>query len=131
VKQGVNKALVENSAITLGRLAWIRPDLVAPHMDHFMKPWCMALSMVRDDIEKEDAFRGLCAVVKVNPSGGVSSLVFICQAIASWHEIRSEDVQTEVSQVLNGYKHMLGNSWAECLSALDPPVKERLARYQV
>jgi len=23
--------------------------------------------------------------VKVNPSGGVSSLVFICQAIASWH----------------------------------------------
>nr|AAC64225.1 putative transportin [Arabidopsis thaliana] len=98
--KGVNKALVENSAITLGRLAWIRPDLVAPHMDHFMKPW------VRDDIEKEDAFRGLCAVVKVNPSGGVSSLVFICQAIASWHEIRSEDVQTEVSQVLNGYKHV-------------------------
>ncbi|CAH2051514.1 unnamed protein product [Thlaspi arvense] len=129
--EGVNKSLVENSAITLGRLAWIRPDLVAPHMEHFMKPWCLALSTVRDDIEKEDAFRGLCAVVKVNPSGGVSSLVFICKAIASWHEIRSEDVNNEVSQVLNGYKHMLGNSWAECLAALDPPVKERLARYQV
>ncbi|XP_018440559.1 transportin-1 isoform X2 [Raphanus sativus] len=121
--EAVNKSLVENSAITLGRLAWIRPDLVAPHMEHFMKPW------VRDDIEKEDAFRGLCAVVKVNPSGGVSSLVFICIAIASWHEIRSEDVKNEVSQVLNGYKQLLGNSWAECLSALEPPVKERLARY--
>ncbi|KAF8112704.1 hypothetical protein N665_0062s0053 [Sinapis alba] len=129
--EAVNKSLVENSAITLGRLAWIRPDLVAPHMEHFMKPWCLALSMVRDDIEKEEAFRGLCAVVKVNPSGGVSSLVFICKAIASWHEIRSEDVNNEVSQVLNGYKHMLGNSWAECWSALDLPVKERLARYQV
>ncbi|VVA99326.1 unnamed protein product [Arabis nemorensis] len=128
--EDVNKSLVENSAITLGRLAWIRPDLVAAHMEHFMKPWCTALSMVRDDIEKEDAFRGLCAVVKVNPSGGVSSLVFICKAIASWNEIRSEDVQNEVSQVLNGYKHMLGNSWTECFSALDPPVKERLARYQ-
>uniref|UniRef100_M4CCT0 Transportin-1 n=1 Tax=Brassica campestris TaxID=3711 RepID=M4CCT0_BRACM len=127
--EAVNKSLVENSAITLGRLAWIRPDLVAPHMEHFMKPWCLALSMVRDDIEKEDAFRGLCAVVKVNPSGGVSSLVFICKAIASWHEIRSEDVNNEVSQVLNGYKQLLGNSWAECLSALEPPVKERLARY--
>ncbi|KAL0702601.1 hypothetical protein Bca4012_058723 [Brassica carinata] len=125
--EAVNKSLVENSAITLGRLAWIRPDLVAPHMEHFMKPWCLAL--VRDDIEKEDAFRGLCAVVKVNPSGGVSSLVFICKAIASWHEIRSEDVNNEVSQVLNGYKQLLGNSWAECLSALEPPVKERLARY--
>uniref|UniRef100_M4F875 Transportin-1 n=1 Tax=Brassica campestris TaxID=3711 RepID=M4F875_BRACM len=129
--EAVNKSLVENSAITLGRLAWIRPDLVAPHMEHFMKPWCLALSMVRDDLEKEDAFRGLCAVVKVNPSGGVSSLVVICKAIASWHEIRSEDVNSEVSQVLNGYKQMLGNSWAECWSALDPPVKERLARYQV
>ncbi|KAF2552995.1 hypothetical protein F2Q68_00033829 [Brassica cretica] len=127
--EAVNKSLVENSAITLGRLAWIRPDLVAPHMEHFMKPWCLALSTVRDDIEKEDAFRGLCAVVKVNPSGGVSSLVFICKAIASWHEIRSEDVNNEVSQVLNGYKQLLGNSWAECLSALEPPVKERLARY--
>ncbi|CAN8270848.1 unnamed protein product [Cochlearia groenlandica] len=129
--EGVNKALVENSAITLGRLGWIRPDLVAPHMEHFMKPWCIALSMVHDDIEKEDAFRGLCAVVKANPSGGVSALVFICKAIASWQEIKSEDVHNEVSQVLNGYKQMLGNSWGECLSALDPPVKERLARYQV
>ncbi|KAL0677161.1 hypothetical protein Bca4012_005142 [Brassica carinata] len=145
-EEGVNKSLVENSAITLGRLAWIRPDLVAPHMEHFMKPWCLAL--VRDDNEKEEAFRGLCAVVKVNPSGGVSSLVFICKAIASWHEIRSEDVKNEVSQVLNGYKHvicaqyklvnyapgykhMLGNSWGECWSALEPPVKERLSRYQV
>ncbi|KAH0892180.1 hypothetical protein HID58_054609 [Brassica napus] len=130
-EEAVNKSLVENSAITLGRLAWIRPDLVAPHMEHFMKPWCLALSMVRDDTEKEEAFRGLCAVVKVNPSGGVSSLVFICKAIASWHEIRSEDVKNEVSQVLNGYKHMLGNSWGECWSALEPPVKERLSRYQV
>uniref|UniRef100_A0A1J3DNQ7 Transportin-1 n=1 Tax=Noccaea caerulescens TaxID=107243 RepID=A0A1J3DNQ7_NOCCA len=129
--EDVNKALVENSAITLGRLAWIRPDLVAPHMEHFMKPWCLALSMVRDDIEKEDAFRGLCAVVKVNPSGGLSSFGFICKAIASWHEIRSEDVNNEVSQVLNGYKHMLGNSWAEYYAPLEPPVKERLARYQV
>ncbi|KAF8090062.1 hypothetical protein N665_0489s0003 [Sinapis alba] len=127
--EAVNKSLVENSAITLGRLAWIRPDLVAPHMEHFMKPWCLALSTVRDDIEKEDAFRGLCALIKVNPSGGVSSLVFICKAIASWHEIRSEDVNNEVSQVLNGYKQLLGNSWVECLSALEPPVKERLARY--
>ncbi|CAN8271312.1 unnamed protein product [Cochlearia groenlandica] len=127
--EGVNKSLVENSAITLGRLAWIRPDLVAPHMEHFMKSWCMALSMVHDDLEKEDAFRGLCAVVKANPSGGVSSLVFICKAIASWHEIRTEDVLKEVSEVLNGYKQMLGDSFVECYSALEPPVKESLARY--
>ncbi|KAI8533210.1 hypothetical protein RHMOL_Rhmol11G0279500 [Rhododendron molle] len=81
----LNKSLIENSAITLGRLAWVCPELVSPHMEHFMQSWCIALSMIRDDIEKEDAFRGLCAVVRANPSGALSALAFLCKAIASWH----------------------------------------------
>ncbi|KAK3193287.1 hypothetical protein Dsin_024597 [Dipteronia sinensis] len=127
-----NKSLVENSAITLGRLAWVCPELVSPHMEHFMQSWCIALSRIRDDIEKEDAFRGLCAMVKANPSGALSSLVFMCRAIASWHEIRSEELHNEVCQVLHGYKQMLRNgAWDQCMSALEPPVKDRLSKYQV
>jgi transportin-1 len=81
------------------------------------RPSCLSLSInlcrIRDDIEKEDAFRGLCAMVyicflmnlflkisvmkivawgslkccqvKANPSGALGSLVFMCKAIASWH----------------------------------------------
>ncbi|KAF2322678.1 hypothetical protein GH714_028450 [Hevea brasiliensis] len=74
----LNKSLIENSAITLGRLAWVCPELVSPHMEHFMQSWCIALSTIRDDIEKEDAFRGLCAMARANPSGALSSLVFMC-----------------------------------------------------
>ncbi|KHF99699.1 Transportin-1 [Gossypium arboreum] len=130
--EGLNKSLVENSAITLGRLAWVCPDLVSPHMEHFMQSWCIALSMIRDDIEKEDAFRGLCAMVRANPSGALSSLVFMCKAIASWHEIRSEELHNEVCQVLHGYKQMLRNgAWDQCMSALEPPVKDKLSKYQV
>ncbi|OVA15947.1 Importin-beta [Macleaya cordata] len=130
--QGLNKSLIENSAITLGRLAWVCPELVSPHMEHFMQAWCTALSMIRDDIEKEDAFRGLCAMVRANPSGALSSLVYMCIAIASWHEIRSEDLHNEVCQVLNGYKQMLRDgAWEQCMSALEPPVKEKLSKYQV
>ncbi|KAH9655097.1 transportin-1 [Citrus sinensis] len=128
----LNKSLIENSAITLGRLAWVCPELVSPHMEHFMQPWCIALSMIRDDTEKEDAFRGLCAMVKANPSGALSSLVFMCRAIASWHEIRSEELHNEVCQVLHGYKQMLRNgAWDQCMSALEPPVKDKLSKYQV
>uniref|UniRef100_A0A5B6Z3Z7 Transportin-1 n=1 Tax=Davidia involucrata TaxID=16924 RepID=A0A5B6Z3Z7_DAVIN len=128
----LNKSLMENSAITLGRLAWVCPELVSPHMEHFMQSWCTALSMIRDDIEKEDAFRGLCSMVKVNPTGALSSLVFMCKAIASWHEIRSEDLHNEVCQVLHGYKQMLRNgAWEQCMSALEPPVKDKLSKYQV
>ncbi|XP_020550313.1 transportin-1-like isoform X1 [Sesamum indicum] len=130
--EGLNKSLIENSAITLGRLAWVCPELVSPHMEHFMQPWCIALSMIRDDIEKEDAFRGLCAMVRTNPSGALNSLVFMCKAIASWHEIRSEDLHNEVCQILHGYKQMLKNgAWEQCMSALEPPVKDRLLKYQV
>ncbi|KAL6501642.1 Transportin-1 [Orobanche gracilis] len=128
----LNKSLIENSAITIGRLAWVCPELVSPHMEHFMQPWCVALSTIRDDIEKEDAFRGLCAVIRANPSGALKSLTFMCKAIASWHEIRSEDLRNEVCQVLHGYKQMLKNGeWEQCMSALDPPVKDKLLKYQV
>ncbi|XP_068659068.1 transportin-1-like [Aristolochia californica] len=131
--ESLHKSLIENSAITLGRLGWVCPELVSPHMDHFMQSWCSALCMIRDDIEKEDAFRGLCAMVRVNPQGALNSLVYMCRAIASWHEIRSEVLYNEVCQVLNGYKQMLQNgAWEQCMSALEPPVKEKLlAKYQV
>ncbi|CAI9775741.1 unnamed protein product [Fraxinus pennsylvanica] len=130
--EGFNKSLVENCAITLGRIAWVCPELVSPHMEHFMQSWCLALSMIRDDIEKEDAFRGLCAMVRANPSGALSSFVFMCKAIASWHEIRNEDLHNEVCQVLHGYKQMLKNgAWEQCMSTLEPPVKDKLLKYQV
>ncbi|KAL6211175.1 hypothetical protein ACLB2K_016402 [Fragaria x ananassa] len=136
--EALNMSLIENSAITLGRLAWVCPELVAPHMEHFMQPWCIALSMIRDDIEKEDAFRGLCALifsnfqVRTNPSGALSSLIYMCSAIASWHEIRSEELHNAVCQVLHGYKQMLVNgAWEQCMSALEPKVKDKLSEYLV
>jgi len=43
--QELNKSLIENSAITLGRLAWVCPEIVSLHMEHFMQSWCTALSM--------------------------------------------------------------------------------------
>ncbi|KAL4565465.1 hypothetical protein LXL04_029561 [Taraxacum kok-saghyz] len=45
-------------------------------------------------------------------------------------EIRSEELHNDVSQVLLGYKQMLKNgAWEQCMSALEPPVKERLSKF--
>ncbi|XP_078433901.1 transportin 1 [Wolffia australiana] len=130
--EGLNKSLVENCAITLGRLAWVCPEPVAPHMEHFMQSWCTALCSIRDDVEKEDAFRGLSAMVRANPSGAMNSLGMLFRAVASWREIRSEDLHKEVGQVLNGYKQMLGNAgWEHYMGMLDPRARERLAMYGV
>ncbi|KAH8942177.1 hypothetical protein BDL97_14G084900 [Sphagnum fallax] len=124
--EGLNKSLLENSAITLGRLGWVCPEVVAPHMDHFMQPWCYALRMIRDDVEKEDAFRGLCAMVRLNPGGAVSAFVPMCEAIRSWHEIRSAELRTDIAQVLHGYKQLLAGSWEQYLAALDIQLREEL-----
>ncbi|MCO5611248.1 hypothetical protein L7F22_065500 [Adiantum nelumboides] len=126
--EGLNKSLLENSAITLGRLGWVCPEQVAPHLEHFMQPWCRALRQIRDDIEKEDAFRGLCAMVKLNPTGAVGSFTAMCEAIGSWHEIHSAELRNEVCQVLYGYKQMLGSSWDPYFKALDSGLQERLSK---
>ncbi|CAI5518192.1 unnamed protein product, partial [Closterium sp. Naga37s-1] len=60
--RGTNLALVENCAITLGRFAWVCPDVLAPQASLFLVPFLTTLKGIRDDVEKEEAFKGLCAV---------------------------------------------------------------------
>lgn len=40
---------------------------VAPHLEHFLAPWCAALRLLNDGVEKEHAFQGLCCTVRHNP----------------------------------------------------------------
>lgn len=42
------------------------PEPIAPHLEHFIAPWCTALRTVRDDVEKEHAFLGLAALLRLN-----------------------------------------------------------------
>lgn len=120
-------ALLENSAITIGRFGWACPEVVAPRLQYFLPQWCHALQSIRDGMEKEDAFRGLCVLVRLNPGGGAPHLVPICQAIGSWHEIHGQELRVDVGQVLLGYKQMLGETWEQCMAALDQSLRKKLA----
>lgn len=42
-------------------------------MGHFATPWCNALRNIRDDLEKEQAFRGLLSVVQRSPESAVEA----------------------------------------------------------
>jgi hypothetical protein len=66
----VTHGLRENAAITLGRVAAQAPAPLAPHLGHFLVPWCNALRGVRDNVEKEDAFRGLVRLAPLNVEAG-------------------------------------------------------------
>lgn len=45
---------------------------------------CTSLRHIRDNDEKDSAFRGMCNMITVNPVGVVPDFIFFCDAIASW-----------------------------------------------
>ena len=47
----------------------MHPNFVAPHLHEFAQAWCQALYEIRDNEEKDSAFRGLCTLVQTNPAG--------------------------------------------------------------
>ena len=84
------KTLLENSAITLGRLGFVCPADVAPYLNQFIRIWCTSLRNVRDNEEKDSAFRGMCAMISLNPQGVAQDFVFFCDAVASWTEPKDD-----------------------------------------
>uniref|UniRef100_A0AAQ5Z2F5 Transportin-1 n=1 Tax=Amphiprion ocellaris TaxID=80972 RepID=A0AAQ5Z2F5_AMPOC len=78
------KTLLENTAITIGRLGYVCPQEVAPMLQQFIRPWCTSLRNIRDNEEKDSAFRGICTMISVNPGGVVQDFIFFCDAVASW-----------------------------------------------
>lgn len=63
------KSLCENAAVTIGRLGLVCPALVAPDLGTFAQAWCTALWEIKDNEEKDSAFRGFCMMISTNPSG--------------------------------------------------------------
>ncbi|CAM9750697.1 unnamed protein product, partial [Scytosiphon promiscuus] len=85
-KKTTDPKLVENVCITIGRLGSAFPESLAPDLVRYCSDWCEGLTMVRDRGEKEAAFKGLCLVIRHNPSGVLDSLGSFCRAVGSWHD---------------------------------------------
>lgn len=83
-RQGTPKTLLENTAITIGRLGLVCPEEVAPYLPEFIFMWCSTLRNIRDNEEKDSAFRGVCVMIGANPRGVLNHFMYFCDAIASW-----------------------------------------------
>lgn len=126
------RSLVDNAAITMGRLAAACPQQLAQHLDHFCMPWCQALRNIRDDVEKETAFAGLCAVLRLNPAPAMPPAPAwnaLAAAITSWRSIANEGLRAEMGAVMQGYKQALTGqgAWQQAMGALDEAVRKKLS----
>ena len=63
------KSLSENAAVTIGRMGLVTPALIAPQLESFGQAWCTALWEIKDNQEKDSAFRGFCMLISINPQG--------------------------------------------------------------
>ena len=82
------KTLLENTAITIGRMGLVCPNEVAPCLNQFVRPWCTSLRNIRDNDEKDSAFRGMCHMISVNPAGQTLGSLFcsttdVCPSIVT------------------------------------------------
>ncbi|KAI0827995.1 ARM repeat-containing protein [Trametes gibbosa] len=125
------RSLHENAAVSIGRIGLMHPGLVAPLLPEFAQAWCQALYEIRDNEEKDSAFRGLCTLVQTNPAGITKSLLWFCNAIVRWNQ-PSAELNNMFQQLLSGFKQHDAVGWAAQVSTFPPVIQERLAtRYGV
>lgn len=125
------RSLHENAAVTIGRIGLVQPAMVAPQLHVFAEQWCQALLEIRDNEEKDSAFRGFCTLVKVNPQGIERGFFWFCNAIAQWVTPTAE-LNEMFKSILVGLKEMSGPQWDVQFSLFPAPVQERLKqRYNI
>uniref|UniRef100_A0A8C6BX05 Transportin-1 n=1 Tax=Monodon monoceros TaxID=40151 RepID=A0A8C6BX05_MONMO len=108
------KTLLENTAITIGRLGYVCPQEVAPMLQQFIRPWCASLRNIRNNEEKDSAFCGICTMISVNPSGVIQDFIFFYMFCKILHE----------------FKNQVGDeNWRHLSDQFPLPLKERLAAF--
>jgi len=120
------KTLLENTAITIGRLGLVCSNDVSSQLARFIRPWCVALRNIRDNDEKDSAFRGICNMIILNPLGVTNEFIYVCDAIASWEKPPME-LHAKFRDILQTFKQEFGNEqWKQLTDRFPLPLRQRL-----
>ncbi|CAJ0950774.1 unnamed protein product, partial [Mesorhabditis belari] len=128
-RQNAQRTLLENTAITLGRLGIYCTDEVAPYLQHFIRACCYALRNIRDNSEKESAFNGLCHMINANPAGCMQDFIFLCDAIASWNQ-PPPNLKQMFYRILAGFKQNVGDqNWTLFTNQFPPTLRQKFVSH--
>ena len=61
--------LLENTAVTIGRLALASPQQVSARLDGFVQIWSQTMTEVPKGPEQDSALRGMCLAISASPGG--------------------------------------------------------------
>jgi len=86
------------------------------------------LRNIRDNEEKDSAFRGFCEMIHANPNGITVDFIFFCDAVASWQEPKP-DLKQIFHRILHSFKDQVGEeTWGQFCIQFPPHLRERLQR---
>ena len=120
------KTLLENTAITIGRLGLVCPNDVSSQLAHFIRPWCIAIRNIRDNEEKDSAFRGICNMIVLNPMAVTNEFIYVCDAISSWDKPTAE-LHARFKDILQTFKKEFGpDQWKQLTDGFPIQLKQRL-----
>jgi len=126
------KTLIENTAITIGRLGLLTPARCSVFVPQFIRPWCASLQMIRDNEEKYTAFLGLVKMVYHNSAMLQEFNVFATFAIAvcSWQQ-PPPDLFAKFKEILSGVVDQMSSEyWNDFKQRyLPPPTQHMLTRF--
>ncbi|KAG1466517.1 hypothetical protein G6F46_000923 [Rhizopus delemar] len=107
----------ENSMITLGRMGLAWPEYVAPYLKRFIKPWLNKSLSVREGDEKDSAFRGFCAIIKLNIQEARDELYLLLVAISDW-ESPSSLLLNDLHDVVKKFHQITDKDEWDCIFSL-------------
>mmetsp|Transcript_10500 Transcript_10500/g.39037 ORF Transcript_10500/g.39037 Transcript_10500/m.39037 type:complete len:895 (-) Transcript_10500:2662-5346(-) len=123
--------LLENASVAIGRIGWVCPQHISPHLESFCQNWCLALCRVHHPVEKDQAFRGLCELVRHNNQAAINFFPYICEAIASFVSPQ-DDLKYQMQAILVAVKNAAGNNWEGFFNQLNPKLRAFLSQhYQI
>lgn len=106
-----HQLLQQNVCITLGRLGMVSPQHMGKQLPAFVSMWCLAMGPARLDLEKVNAFQGLCQMIKANPQAALGCLPALCIAISSFCPNPPPQLEPQFREILSSYKQTLGQNW--------------------
>lgn len=106
-----SSTVLENAAITIGRLGMRHPEFFGVHLPEFAEQWILAMTYMEENEEKETAFQGMCLIVLSNPAGLSGEMLvrfFECMAMYSQP---GQALGESFHKLMLGYKSLLAQDW--------------------
>jgi len=115
------------SSVAICRLGLFRPEIVLPLISGILKSVCISLRTLEDDVEKADGLRGLCALVRGNPSIVLPEFPVFAEALGSYYD-PPDDLKALIGTVLHAYKKQMPQQWEAMWEAVIDSTREYMEK---